>query len=183
MHSITSFDLVRSALLGLYAIDDPADALDTVFDVAVLAGTPIVDAATWFPRWEDDAVRVHLATDTYSYAARENLVTHLAEVLPAGSPSPLDLASKEVEFSDDPIRLGLGVADTAIGRYAVLAACVDSEESADTAVIVAVGDETGDLSYLIRLRTSTVDADNSLAEPILELAHKLARICCGSSAR
>jgi len=182
METLSGFEVLRRTLRGLYALDDPSDALDAVFDVSVLAGTPVVDASLWFPRWDDLAEKVHLATDVYSYAAKQNLSTHLEGLVPAVGDSPLDAASKAVEFSDDPIRLGFGVARTPLGRYAVLASCVGDHATGDASVLLAVGDAAGDLVHLVRLRAISEGSEPVLAAPVESLARSLVRLCCGVSA-
>lgn len=182
MDTLPGFEFAKRTLLGLYAIDDPTDALDSVFDVSVLAGTVVVDASAWFPRWEDLASKVHLATDVYSYAVKQNLATHLESLVPVSGNSPLDAASKSVEFSDDPIRLGFAVAVTPLGRYAVLASCVGDPSAGDTSALVAVGDASGELVHLLRLRAVPPGSESALAAPVEALARSLARLCCGVSA-
>lgn len=182
MDTLTGFEFTHRTLMGLYALDDPTDALDAVFDVSVLAGIPVVDASAWFPRWDDLVEKVHLATDVYSYAAKRNLTTHLENLLPASGASPLDAASKSVEFSDDPIRLGFAVATTPLGRYAVLAACVGDPSTDDTSVVLAIGDAAGELVHLLRLRALPPGSESALAAPVEALARSLARLCCGVSA-
>jgi hypothetical protein len=179
MDTLPGFEFVRRTQLGLYAVDDPTDALDAVFDVSVLAGTPVVDASLWFPHGNDFAEKVHLATDVYSYAAKQNLATHIEDVLASTGESLLDAASKSVEFSDDPIRLGFGVAVTNLGRYAVLASCVGDPSTGDTAALLAIGDAAGELVHLLRLRAVAAGSASVLAEPLEASARLLARFCCG----
>lgn len=181
MDTLGSFEFVRRTLLGLYAVDDPTDALDAVFDVSVLAGTVVVDASTWFPRWDDLAEKVHLDIDVYSYAAKQNLATHLESLVSGVEESPLDVASRSVEFSDDPIRLGFAVATTALGRYAVLASCVGESSTGDTAALIAIGDAAGDLVYLLRLRAVSSGSESVLSASVEALGRVLARRCCGVS--
>lgn len=180
MDPVSRFEFVRRTLLGLYAVDDPSDALDAVFDVAVLAGTPVIDASTWFPRWDDLVEKVFLPADVYSYAARETLASELASLV--ADDSPLDVASKSVTFSEDPIRLGFGVVVTPVSRCAVLASCVGDPATGDTSALVAVGDAAGELVHLLRLRAVSPGSERVLADSIDALARSLARICCGVSA-
>lgn len=182
MDTLPGFEFLHRTLLGLYAIDDPGDALDAVFDVSVLAGVPVVDASVWFPRWEDLDAKVHLPTDVYSHAVRQTLATHLEVLVPSTGESPLDAASKSVEFSDDPIRLGFGVALTPLGRYAVLASCVGDHATGDASALLAVGDAAGELIHLLRLRAVSEGSEPVLAAPVESLARSLARSCCGVSA-
>lgn len=182
MSTLPPYEFMSKTLLGLYAIDDPTSALDAVFDVSLLAGTAIVDASVWFPRWADLQEKLYLPIDVYSYAARETLATQLQDLVPSSGESPLDATSKAVEFSADPIRLGFGRAVTPVVEAAVLAACVGDPGTGHTGAIVALGDSGGGLQHLVRLRAVPEDVEGSLPGKVEALARNLARVCCGVSA-
>jgi len=179
MSVLSPYDFLKHTLLGLYAVDDPENALDAVFDVAILSGTPIVDASVWFPRWSDLQEKLYLPVDVYSYAARETLATQLQDLVPPNGDSPLDATSKAVDFSDDPIRLGFGRASTPVVECAILAACVGDHVAGDTGALVAIGSPEGGLEHLLRLRAFPENVESSLPGKVEALARNIARVCCG----
>lgn len=174
----SDYDLTRNVMMGLYAVEDPSGALDAVFSVSLFAGVPVVDASVWFPRWGDDFPGLHLADDVYSSSALRTLFAQITALLPGGG-SPLESASRAVEFSQDPIRLGFASAVSPLVSCAALASCVGDPVDGDAAVLLAVGRPGGELVHLLRFRAGPFAADAPLSSAMSDVARRLARYACG----
>jgi hypothetical protein len=182
MSTTSQYDMTGNVLLGLYSVDDPTDALDAVFAVSLFTGTAVTDASAWFPKWRDELPSLCLASDAYSLSAARTLLTQLESLVPVDGASELEAASKAVDSSDAPIRLGFARTTTPLVHCSILAAIVGDPVDGDGSALVAVGRSGGELIHLLRFRTGGPVEERPLSTHLDDLARRMTRFVCGVSA-